>query len=92
MIILVSPSACLHYLPKHCGFTPLLPPGLPRSAAGMVQLKGMGKRKRREKEQERRKDRGLMEDGGAFKPGILRVKAPPVSGGGRGGGKGGKRR
>lgn len=56
----------------------------------MVQVKGLGKRKRREKEKERRKDRGLMEDGGAFRPGILRVKAPPASGGG--GGKGGKRR
>lgn len=54
----------------------------------MVQLKGMGKRKRRGKEKERKKDRGLMEDGGAFRPGVLRVKAPPASAGG----KGGKRR
>jgi len=88
------PPACppqpRHRLTNPCAFPP--PHHSSRPAAGMVQLKGMGKRKRREKEKERKKERGLMEDGGAFKPGILRVKAPPVSGGGRGGGKGGKRR
>lgn len=62
----------------------------PPCAAGMIQAKGLGKKKRREKEKARKAgDRGLMEDGGAFRPGIMRVKAPS-SGGGGGGGKGGK--
>lgn len=50
----------------------------------MIQQKGMGKKKRREKA--KLMDRGLNEDRGAFRPGMLRVKAPPS------GGKGGKRR
>ncbi|EFN59683.1 hypothetical protein CHLNCDRAFT_133205 [Chlorella variabilis] len=54
-------------------------------AAGMIQQKGMGKKKRREKG--KKVDRGLMEDGGAFRPGILRVKPLPGSGGGTAGGK-----
>ena len=64
-----------------------------RSAAGMIQAKGMGKKKRREKS--KGLDRGLMEDGGAFRPGLLRVKgsaAAAASSGGGGKGKGGKRR
>jgi hypothetical protein len=51
-------------------------------AAGMIKQKGMGKKKRREKA--KGLDRGLMEDGGAFRPGILRVKPPPSLGGGSG--------
>lgn len=58
---------------------------LPLPAAGMIQQKGMGKKKRREKG--KKVDRGLMEDGGAFRPGILRVKPLPGSGGGTAGGK-----
>jgi hypothetical protein len=48
----------------------------------MIKQKGMGKKKRREKA--KGLDRGLMEDGGAFRPGILRVKPPPSLGGGSG--------
>ena len=58
----------------------------------MIQAKGMGTKKRRETS--KGLDRGLMEDGGAFRPGILRVKgaaAAPSSGAG-GKGKGDKRR
>ena len=43
-------------------------------AAGMVQRKGMGKKVRRKKEANKRSsgiDRGLMEDGGAFRNGVL---------------------
>ncbi len=43
---------------------------------GMVQLKGLGKKKRRAKEAERRADRGLAEDNGLFRNGKLLVKAP----------------
>ncbi|KAL4444596.1 hypothetical protein ABPG77_002413 [Micractinium sp. CCAP 211/92] len=50
-------------------------------AAGMIQQKGMGKKKRREKA--RQLDRGLNEDRGAFKPGVLRVMPPPAAGGKR---------
>lgn len=46
------------------------------AAAGMIQQKGLGKKKRREKA--RQLDRGLNEDRGAFKPGVLRVK-PPIA-------------
>lgn len=42
----------------------------------MIQQKGLGKKKRREKA--RQLDRGLNEDRGAFKPGVLRVK-PPIA-------------
>ena len=42
---------------------------------GMVQLKGLGKKKRRAKEAERRADRGLVEDNGLFRNGKLLVKA-----------------
>jgi len=50
----------------------------------MIQQKGLGKKKRREKAKQM--DRGLNEDRGAFRPGILRVKPPPAaaSGGGKG--------
>jgi hypothetical protein len=48
----------------------------------MIKQKGLGKKKRREKEQARKGDRGLMEDGGAFRPGIMRVR--PLSGPGTG--------
>lgn len=60
----------------------------------MIQQKGLGKKKRREKEQARKADRGLMEDGGAFRPGILRVRAPPAGSkvSSKGGGKGGRRK
>lgn len=68
-------------------------------AAGMVKRKGMGNKKKRE--QKANIDRGLAEDGGAFRNGVLKV-APGAqslgvrnrgSGGGkwRGGGGGGKR-
>ena len=40
-------------------------------AAGMVKRKGMGKKKRAEKRGN--VDRGLMEDGGSFRKGVLRV-------------------
>lgn len=40
-------------------------------AAGMVKRKGLGKKKRREKRGGL--DRGLVEDGGAFAGGVLRV-------------------
>jgi len=52
-------------------------------ASGMVQKKGMGKKKRAQKQKEI--DRGLMEDGGAFRNGVLKVDK---IGGGRGGGSG----
>lgn len=59
----------------------------------MIKAKGLGKKKRREKEKERRaEDRGLMEDGGAFRPGILRVKSGGRGRGGRGGGGRGRGR
>jgi hypothetical protein len=58
------------------------PPPYQHIAAGMIKQKGMGKKKRREKA--KGLDRGLMEDGGAFRPGILRVKPPPSLGGGSG--------
>ena len=57
-------------------------------AAGMVKVKGMGKKKRDEKQAGL--DRGLMEDRGAYKNGVLKVgKGKPSSShrGGRGGGK-----
>ncbi|KAI3429512.1 hypothetical protein D9Q98_005601 [Chlorella vulgaris] len=57
-------------------------------AAGMIQAKGLGKKKRREKS--RQLDKGLNEDGGAFRSGVLRVKAPPPQRKSSGGG--GKRR
>lgn len=47
----------------------------------MIQQKGLGKKKRRERA--RQLDRGLNEDGGAFRPGVLRVKPPPSAGGKR---------
>ncbi|PSC74910.1 hypothetical protein C2E20_1892 [Micractinium conductrix] len=59
-------------------------------AAGMIQQKGLGKKKRREKAGQM--DRGLNEDRGSFRPGIMRVKSPAAGrgGGGRGGrGRGG---
>ncbi len=56
----------------------------------MIQQKGMGKKKRREKSKQL--DKGLMEDGGAFRPGMLRVKPPPGLGGKPLRGTGGKRR
>lgn len=48
-------------------------------AAGMLQVKGSGKKKRRAAEKGPR-DRGLMEDGGAFHNGILRVRGAPAKG------------
>lgn len=42
--------------------------------AGMLKRKGLGKKKREEKR--RSLDRGLMEDRGAFKGGVLKLKAP----------------
>lgn len=50
-------------------------------ASGMVQKKGMGKKKRAEKQ--KGLDRGLMEDGGAFRNGVLKVGR--IGGGSRGG-------
>lgn len=57
--------------------------------AGMVKRKGLGKKKREEKRKSL--DRGLMEDGGAFRNGMLRVKQRGGSGASSSGG-GGKRR
>jgi hypothetical protein len=54
----------------------------------MIQAKGLGKKKRREKS--RQLDKGLNEDGGAFRSGVLRVKAPPPQR--KSSGSGGKRR
>eukprot|EP00884_Botryococcus_braunii_P006757 jgi/Botrbrau1/16082/Bobra.7_2s0053.1 len=45
-------------------------------AAGMLQVKGSGKRKRRAVGKGRL-DRGLMEDGGAYRNGVLRLKGGP---------------
>lgn len=45
--------------------------------AGMLQRKGTGKKKRRDKERER--DKGLMELGGSFRGGMLKVKKPTAS-------------
>jgi hypothetical protein len=71
-------------------------------ASGMIQVKGMGKKKRAEKKAGL--DRGLNEDGGAFRNGVLKIgkissgrggsaagAARGGSSGGRGGGRGGKR-
>ena len=89
-------AAKLLQLPAHqCAppsALPLTGPGLapfPPPAAGMIKAKGLGKKKRREKEKARKSgDRGLMEDGGAFRPGIMRVRPA----GGSGGGSGARRR
>ena len=60
-------------------------------ASGRVQKKGMGKKKRAEKKAGL--DRGLNEDGGAFRNGVLKVGKIGGTGGGRGGGaSGGKGR
>ena len=42
-------------------------------AAGMIKAKGLGKKKRAEKSANL--DRGLNEDGGSFRPGVMRVRA-----------------
>ena len=42
-------------------------------AAGMIMAKGLGKKKRAEKSANL--DRGLNEDGGSFRPGVMRVRA-----------------
>ncbi len=47
----------------------------------MIQQKGLGNKKKR-REKARQLDRGLNEDRGDFKPGVLRVK-PPAAGGKR---------
>jgi hypothetical protein len=52
-------------------------------AAGMVRVKGSGKKKQAEKRAGL--DKGLLEDGGAFRGGVLKV-AKSGSGGGGGGG------
>ena len=57
--------------------------------AGMVKRKGLGRKKREEKRQSL--DRGLMEDRGAFKGGIMKVRLG-AGGGSRGGAASGKRR
>jgi len=44
--------------------------------AGMVKRKGSGKRKRLQKSTGI--DRGLMEDGGAFKSGVLKLNRNPL--------------
>lgn len=44
---------------------------------GMVQSKGLGKKKRRLKDQERRSNLGLVEDGGAFRKGVLDLNKLP---------------
>ncbi len=51
--------------------------------AGMVKRKGLGRKKREEKRKSL--DRGLMEDRGTFKAGIMRVKlgGPKAGGGGK---------
>lgn len=50
-------------------------------AAGMLSRKGLGKQKKRTEAQQRRKaDRGLMEDGGSFRKGMLRVAPPGAKG------------
>lgn len=48
-------------------------------AVGMVQVKGSGKKKKRAAEKAPR-DRGLMEDGGAFRNGILRLRGAASKG------------
>ena len=50
-------------------------------------LQGLGKKKREEKRKSL--DRGLMEDRGAFRAGIMRVRPAGPASGGAGGGKGG---
>lgn len=55
-------------------------------AAGMMRVKGTGKKKRAEKRAGL--DKGLMEDGGAFRGGVLKVAK---LGGKRGGGSGGRK-
>ncbi|GAB4822350.1 hypothetical protein N2152v2_009396 [Parachlorella kessleri] len=57
--------------------------------AGMVKRKGLGRKKREEKRQSL--DRGLMEDKGAFKGGIMKVRRG-AGGASRGGAAIGKRR
>lgn len=42
-------------------------------ASGMVQQKGLGKKKRREKSALLRKQGRLLEDGGAFRGGVMKV-------------------
>ena len=54
-------------------------------AAGMIERKGLGKKLRRKQNAERKLDLGLMEDGGAFRNGVLSVsqmkrKAPKSHG------------
>jgi ribonuclease Z len=56
-------------------------------ASGMVQVKGMGKKKRAEKKAGL--DRGLNEDGGAFRNGVLKIRGKVGGGSGRGGGSSG---
>lgn len=58
-------------------------------AAGMVRVKGSGKKKRAEKRAGL--DKGLMEDGGAYRGGVLKVARSGGAGGKRGGGSGGRR-
>lgn len=53
-------------------------------AAGMVKVKGTGKKRRRE--QQGALDRGLNEDGGAYRGGVLRVRKGNGGSAGRGGG------
>ena len=57
-------------------------------ASGMVRQKGMGKKKRREKQEGM--ERGLGEDKGAFRGGVLRVKGQGGGGSRGGGGRGGR--
>lgn len=45
--------------------------------AGMVSRKGLGKARRRADEKKGRRDRGLLEDGGALRNGVLRVGRAP---------------
>lgn len=60
-------------------------------SAGMLSVRDLAKKRRREAEAARVREPGLREDGGAFKNGVLRVKpAPRARGGGGGSGARGK--
>uniref|UniRef100_A0A1D1ZVH6 Uncharacterized protein n=1 Tax=Auxenochlorella protothecoides TaxID=3075 RepID=A0A1D1ZVH6_AUXPR len=54
-------------------------------AAGMLSVRSLAKKRRRESSAARPRDQGLQEDGGSFRAGVMRVSRPPPPSAKRGG-------